>query len=364
MLILGIETSCDETSASIVEIKRGCFNILSNVISSQIKIHQKYGGVVPELAARKHTENIIPVIDLALSKISPFRKGGLGGFKLDAIAVVAGPGLATSLVVGVETAKTLAWSWKIPLIPINHLEAHIYANWLPNKNFPLTRGGIKFPALCLLVSGGHTELILIKDFGKYKMVGETVDDAAGEAFDKVAKLLNISYPGGPNVAKLAKTGDPNKIVFPRPLINSKDFNFSFSGLKTAVSQKITPPAPLIRGESARRPPDKGGWGVNNICAGFQEAVVDVLVSKTIKAAKKYKVKTIMLAGGVASNEKLRQDMAEKIKLELKKISFIFPEKKFCTDNAAMVAVAGYFNYDKKLKPYGLERVDVDPNLGL
>ncbi|MFH1564477.1 MAG: tRNA (adenosine(37)-N6)-threonylcarbamoyltransferase complex transferase subunit TsaD [bacterium] len=378
MFILGIETSCDETSTSVVEIKRGGFNIISNIISSQITIHKKYGGVVPELAARKHTENIIPVVDETLSKLFPHYKGGKGGFKgsdikfkkPDAIAVVCGPGLATSLMVGVETAKTLAWTWKIPLIPINHLEAHICANWLPQKNFdmgsrepslatakarastrPSLARDVKFPALCLLISGGHTELILIKDFKKYKIIGETVDDAVGEAFDKVAKFLNLSYQGGPNVAKQAQKGDKNKIKFPRPLIKSNDFNFSFSGLKTAVSQTVSPP-------------DKGGWGVSDICASFQQAVIDVLICKTIKAAKKYKVKTIMLAGGVASNDELRKQMSEKIKSELPKVNFTFPDKEFCTDNAAMVAVAGYFYYDKKLKPYNLEKVDVNPNLKL
>lgn len=385
MLILGIETSCDETSASVLEIKRGGFNIISNIISSQIKIHKKYGGVVPELAAREHTENIIPVIDEALSKIPPFRKGGLGGVSkkvldtqggvqhLSAIAVVCGPGLATSLMVGVETAKTLAWTWKVPLIPINHLEAHICANWLPQSGrldasncwhtTPATQCAkrnqgidMKFPALCLLVSGGHTELILIKDFKKYKIIGETVDDAAGEAFDKIAKLLGLAYPGGPNVAKLAQKNSPpmgarGVLKFPRPLINSNDFNFSFSGLKTAVSQSINIA-------------DKNGWGVNDICTSFQQAVIDVLISKTIKAAKKRKVKTIMLAGGVASNEELRKQMAEKIKNELPQTSFTFPDKQFCTDNAAMAAAAGYFHYNKNLKPYNLERIDVNPNLNL
>lgn len=383
MFILGIETSCDETSASILEIKRGKFNIISNVISSQIKIHKKYGGVVPELAARKHTENIIPVVDEVLSKLfSPDKggkpryqmvlgKGGLGGSEiklkhLNAIAVVNGPGLATSLMVGVETAKTLAWAWKVPLIPINHLEAHICANWLPQENFnmgrrepslamvkakaftcpPLGGEGIKFPALCLLVSGGHTELILIKNLKEYKIIGETVDDAAGEAFDKVAKLLGLPYPGGPNVAKLAQKGDKEKIKFPRPLINSNNFNFSFSGLKTAVSQSIK------------------GNRADDICASFQQSVIDVLISKTVKAAKKYKIKTIMLAGGVASNDELRKQMAEKIKNELPKTDFTFPDKQFCTDNAAMVAAAGYFHYNKNLKPYNLEEIKVNPNLKL
>ncbi|MFH1188014.1 MAG: tRNA (adenosine(37)-N6)-threonylcarbamoyltransferase complex transferase subunit TsaD [bacterium] len=399
MFILGIETSCDETSASVLEIKRGRFNIISNIISSQINIHKKYGGVVPELAARKHTENIIPVIDKALSKLLLPDKGGKGGFngsdikfkKPDAVAVVCGPGLATSLMVGVETAKTLAWTWKVPLIPINHLEAHICANWLPHR-FPPDKGGkggfkgnevklkfdqcvanpnpkinTKFPSLCLLISGGHTELILIKDFKKYKIIGETVDDAVGEAFDKVAKLLNLPYPGGPNVAKLAQKSSPptrgargvnsfnsplsqrgarGDLKFPRPLINSNDFNFSFSGLKTSVSQ-------TVKNNQA-----------DDICASFQQAVIDVLINKTIKAAKKYKVKTIMLAGGVASNDELRKQMAEKIKSELPQTSFTFPDKQFCTDNAAMVAAAGYFHYDKKLKPYNLEKVDVNPNLKL
>jgi N6-L-threonylcarbamoyladenine synthase len=382
MRILGIETSCDETAASVLEIKRGRFNILSNVISSQIKVHQKYGGVVPELAARKHTENIIPVIDVAVGteqcSVPTSVEQCSVPTSVDAIAVVTGPGLVTSLMVGVETAKTLAWTWKVPLIPINHLEAHLYANWLsvkPSLTSPYSRRGtkkappfqggvgvVKFPALCLLVSGGHTELILMKDHGKYQIIGETLDDAAGEAFDKVAKLLKLPYPGGPNVAKLAEKGNPAKINLPRPLINSNDFNFSFSGLKTAVARVVVPP--LIGGVG----------GVADICASFQQAVIDVLIAKTIKATKKYKVKTVMLAGGVAANKELRRQMKAAVETRfiasniskdaINRVSTIFPDPKFCTDNAVMVAMAGYFRYNRNLKPYNLEKIKINPNLSL
>lgn len=316
MKILAIETSCDETAASVLEAKGGRFSILSNIIASQIKIHAKTGGVVPEVAAREHVEKIIPIVKKAI-------KG-----KVDLIAVTAGPGLATSLSVGVETAKALAYIWKKPIVAVNHLAGHVYANWLDNRK-------IEFPILCLIVSGGHTELVLMKKHLDFKIIGSTRDDAAGEAFDKVAKILKLGYPGGPEIAKRVKGKD--KIKFPRPMIKSNDFDFSFSGLKTAV---------LYYHKDHKKQ-------INEICTAFQNAVIDVLVTKTKKAARKYKVKTVLLGGGVAANQALRN----KIKQEL---NCNPPQMKYTTDNAAMIAAAGYFMAkQKQFTPW--QKLDIDPN---
>ncbi|MFA5076761.1 MAG: tRNA (adenosine(37)-N6)-threonylcarbamoyltransferase complex transferase subunit TsaD [Patescibacteria group bacterium] len=329
-IILGIESSCDETAAAIVKVSGGKFAILSNVVLSQIKIHQKYGGVVPEVAARNHLKDILPVVSQSFSqaKIKPSQ--------IDKIAVTVGPGLITSLLVGMQTAKTLAYVWQKPICPINHLKAHLYANWLNNQS-------IKFPAICLLVSGGHTEIILLKSPTQFKKVGQTLDDAAGEAFDKTAALLGIGYPGGPIISRLAKKGNPKAFAFARPMINSNDFNFSFSGLKTSILytvQKLKTKNPKL---------------LADLSASFQQAAVDVLVSKTFKAAKFYKVKTVMLCGGVAANELLRQTY--KLQATRYKLNFLMPDISLCTDNAVMSAVAGYFT-----KPIAYQKLKVDPNL--
>lgn len=334
MIILGIETSCDETSAAVAKITRGRIDIASNVISSQIDIHKQYGGVVPEVAARHHVQNIGWVIDKALqdAKIAPKN--------IDLIALTSGPGLITSLMVGAEAARTLSMAWKIPALQVNHMYSHLSANFLNNK--------IEFPALCLVVSGGHTELVLLKDYWHFKKIGQTVDDAAGEAFDKVAKLLNLGYPGGPIVSQRALSGDAGKFDLPRPMLTAPNFNFSFSGLKTAVlyqSQKIDA---------------KNEQNINDLCAGFQQAVIDVLVGKTIKAAKKHNAKTIMMAGGVAANKALRE--ALKTKAEELGVKFFVPEFKLCTDNAAMVTVAAYYLSQKKKTPKdNWKKIKVDPN---
>ncbi|MDD3887891.1 MAG: tRNA (adenosine(37)-N6)-threonylcarbamoyltransferase complex transferase subunit TsaD [Patescibacteria group bacterium] len=314
MLILGIDTSCDDTSAAV--IKDGSF-VLSNVVSSQTEIHREFGGVVPEVAARHHIELIIPVIKQALAKANITKE------QIDLIAITNGPGLITSLMVGIDTAKSLAYSLNKKIIAINHLEGHIYANWLENKN------KIIFPALCLIVSGGHTELVIIKDHLNYQVIGQTRDDAAGEAFDKVAKLLNIGYPGGPIISKLADNGDNQAYNFPRPMINSKDFDFSFSGLKTEIL-KLT-----------KKHPNLDKQQINNICASFQKAVVDTLVFKTIKAAKEYHVKTIMLGGGVSANKCLRKDIKQKIQQEIPNSHFSLLKFQFTSDNGAMIAAAAY-----------------------
>lgn len=330
MIILGIETSCDETAAALIKIKSGKFSILSNIVSSQIEIHKQYGGVVPEVAARNHLINILPVVNQALidAKIKPQ--------KIDRIAVTTGPGLITSLLVGVETAKNLAYAWQKPIVSVNHLKAHLHANWLNNKP-------IKFPVIALIVSGGHTELILMKNKKSMKKIGQTVDDATGEAFDKVAQLLNIGYPGGPIISAKAKNGNPKAFNFPRPMINSDNFNFSFSGLKTSVLYSTK----KLKAISYKLKVD--------ICASFQQAAIDVLVHKTIKAAQKYKAKTIMLSGGVAANKLLRETL--KLKAISYKLDFLVPEIHLCTDNAAMIAVAAYFE-----KPMPWQKLRVDPNL--
>lgn len=331
MIILGIETSCDETAAAVLEIKQGKFKVLSNIVSSQINLHKKYGGVVPELAARMHTENIIEVVNQALSqaKITPKN--------LNKIAVTAGPGLITALLVGVQTAKTLAYAWNKPLVPINHMKAHLYASWLENKK-------ITFPAVALLVSGGHTEIIYLKSNTTMKKIGQTVDDAAGEAFDKVAALLKLGYPGGPKISLLAQKGNNKAFKFPRPMINENNFNFSFAGLKTAVLYTVQ----KIKNLNMQTKAD--------LAASFQQASIDVLVSKTIKAAKQHQVKTIILSGGVAANKLLRQTLETQAKQN--GFNFFKPPHDLCTDNAAMIAAAAYFEKDKN------QKVTANPNISI
>ncbi len=325
MLILGIETSCDETAAAVV--KDG-ITLMSNIVASSQAIHAKYGGIIPEKAAREQIKSIIPVINEA---IQADRNTGLQA--IDAIAVTIGPGLIGSLLVGVETAKTLAYVWKVPLIPVNHLVGHIYANWLVSKP--------QFPALVLLVSGGHSELILMTDHGKFKYLGGTRDDAAGECFDKCARLLNLGYPGGLAIEKAAIKNDLYKL--PRPMIDDKSFDFSFSGLKTAVSR--------LSLDSRFKIQDSG-----YLAYELQEAITDVLVTKTRKAAEKYQINNILLAGGVAANKRLR----EKFQILDSKFKIYVPDFSLCTDNAAYIASAAYFNY----KPVPWEKVQADPSLAI
>lgn len=339
MLILGIETSCDETAISLLDFQKdNHIKLLANIVSSQIKIHKKYGGVVPEVAARQHLVSILPTISFALAKAH------LKPQQIDVVAVSSGPGLITSLMVGVETAKVLAYAWQKLVIGLNHIEGHVYANLLVNGKL----AKIDFPALCLVVSGGHTELIYMKNHGHYQLVGRTLDDAAGEAFDKVAKLLKIGYPGGPAIEKLAKKGNPKAFDFPRPMLNYKNFDFSFAGLKTSVLYLVKNLPYAISHKL-----------LADLCASFQQAVVDVLTEKTVRAAKELKVKTVMLAGGVAANQKLRQTLEAKIK-KLGKITFLKPNIAFCTDNAVMIALAGYFHALKKdFTPW--QKLKADPN---
>lgn len=347
MLILGIETSFDETAASVLAGDNKKFNIelKSSVIFSQSKMHDKTGGAVPEVAAREHVLKIIPVINEALIKAN------VKLAEIDVIAVTAGPGLMTSLMVGVDTARALALALNKPLVAVNHMEAHVFSPFIEPTTYQLPasparyaeaqarRAGRQatsslFPALCLVVSGGHTELILVSDWLKYKKIGATVDDAAGEAFDKTAKLLGLPYPGGPELSRLAEKGKPI-IDFPRPMIDSDDFNFSFSGLKTAVLYYLRD-----------HPLQATSYDLQaNLASSIQQAIVDVLVSKTEKAARKFKVKTIMLAGGVAANQLLRSRLqTTSHDLQAK---FLAARPEFCTDNAAMIAFAGYLHARKK-----------------
>jgi N6-L-threonylcarbamoyladenine synthase len=328
MMILGIESSCDDTSAAVIKDDK---TLLSNVISSQVEFHTKYGGVVPEIASRKHQECIIPVIKEALFK---------AGVTLDdiiGIAVTQGPGLVGSLLVGINVAKSIATSRKIPIVGINHLEGHMLAPHLEND--------ISFPNITLVVSGGHTNLYIVKDFGDYTLLGSTRDDAAGEAFDKVAKLLGLGYPGGIVIDRLSKKGDPASISFPRPMLNDQSYDFSFSGLKTAVRYHID------KFSDKELTDDK----INNICSSFQAAVVDILTAKTIRAAKEHNADTITVTGGVAANSLLRSQMTAKAAAE--NIKVFTPSLLLCTDNAAMIAFAGLkriSNYDKF--PYSLNAI--------
>ena len=315
MKVLAIETSCDDTAAAVVLDGR---KILSNIVSSQVPIHQKYGGVVPELASRKHIESIVPIVTEALEKAKVTLK------EIDGIAVTQGPGLVGSLLVGLSFAKSVAFATGLPFIGVNHVEAHLSAIFLEEKP-------PKFPFIGLVVSGGHTSLYRMDGFGKYVRLGQTRDDAAGEAFDKVAKLLGLGYPGGPVIDELSRTGNPKAIRFPRPVLSRNSLDFSFSGLKTAVVNyvKVHPEPPESYPKEL----------IKDIVSSFQEAVVEVLVKKTVQAAQRQGLKRVVLSGGVAANQRLRQRIKED-SLE-QKLKVYLPSPSFCTDNAAMVGVIGY-----------------------
>lgn len=327
MKVLGIETSCDETAAAIVEDGS---RIISNVVASQIEIHARYGGVVPEVASRQHLLTIIPVIGQAVAAV--------GWQHIDGMAVTSGPGLAGSLLVGVNVAKAIALARKIPIAGVNHLESHIYANWL--ESFPPgSAGKVGFPCLCLVVSGGHSDLVLMKGHGLYEKLGRTRDDAAGEAFDKAARILGLGYPGGPAIEKAASSGIPC-LSLPRAWLK-ESHDFSFSGLKTALWHLV----------------HKGGTSVSDVAASFQIAVVEVLVSKTVEAARELKVQQILLSGGVAANRTLARHFLAK-----SPVPVLIPPPHLCTDNAAMVAACGYYRLlSGEVSAYDL---DVVPSLGI
>ncbi len=307
MKILGIETSCDETSAAVVEDGR---RVLSSVVSSQAELHSEYGGVIPEIASRKQLELIQPVVETAMNK------AGLNSSQIDGIAVVNGPGLLGSLFVGLAFAKSLAFAWEKPLTGINHVEAHIFAGFLV--------ADIEFPFLSLVVSGGHTSLYHVLSHDRFELLGRTVDDAAGEAFDKVAKLLGLGYPGGPLIEKLAERGNPEAIKFPLGMVRHQGFDFSFSGLKTAV---------LTYTKKNKR------FKPEDVAASFQNTVVKILIKKIKRAVLKTRAKTLVVAGGVAANKALRRACME---LEKEELRVILPPLEYCTDNAAMVACLGYY----------------------
>ncbi len=343
MKILGIETSCDETAAAIIkgEKNHNKVTLLSNVIASSLSLHAVTGGIIPEIAAIEQVKFIIPVIEKAL-KDTDIKT-------IDAVAVTIGPGLIGSLLVGVETAKTLAYVFNKPIIPVNHLFGHIYANWIDNEN--INSGEVEFPSLSLVVSGGHTDLVLIKNHGNMKWLGGTRDDAAGEAFDKIGRLLGLPYPDGPSIEKNAGAGNSKRFNFPKPLIDSNDFDFSFSGLKTAALREITKLKESQDGKLNQK-------DIEDICACLQKTIIDVLVFKTLKAAQKYKVKSILLGGGVAANQTLGKRFELEIENWKLKIPLFIPEKRLCTDNAGMIAAAGFFNYRKT----NWQQITVNPEL--
>lgn len=331
MRILGIETSCDETASAVLEIneKSGLIIPLSNIVSSQVKLHTKWGGVVPTLAAREHLKNILPVIQASLDAAHLTKN------EIDLIAVTNGPGLAPALLVGANTAKTLSFIWQKPLLGVHHIEGHIYAN-LIKKDYRAA----KFPILCLIVSGGHTQLILIKKHLHYTIIGETQDDAAGEAFDKVARILNLGYPGGPLISKLASQFNPTNakyaVKFPRPMINTPDFNFSFSGLKTAVLYFVK--------KNQDKLADKKF--IQEVAYEFQQAVIDTLIAKTIRAAKTHKPRNILLAGGVSANTELQKQLAKAIAKNYDATAYQTLDITYSLDNAAMIAAAAFFRYKR------------------
>ena len=331
--ILGIESSCDETAAAVVRNGR---EVLSNIISSQIDVHTLYGGVVPEIASRKHIENINYVIKEALSDANMTLDD------IDAVGVTYGPGLVGALLVGVAEAKAIAFATGKPLIGVHHIEGHISANYVENKD-------LEPPFICMVVSGGHTHLVIVKDYGEYEVIGKTRDDAAGEAFDKVARVLGLGYPGGPKIDKLAKEGNPEAIAFPRASITDSEYDFSFSGLKSAVLNYTN--SCDMKGIEYNR---------KDIAASFQKAVTDVLVGHAIRGAEQYGMKKLAIAGGVASNSAIRKEFISAC--EEKGIEFYCPSPIYCTDNAVMIASAAYYDYKKGIcHGYDLNAI---PNLKL
>lgn len=333
MTILGIETSCDETGVALVKQNSdNSLTLLSNIVASSLSFHARTGGIIPEVAAREQIKVIIPTLQQALEKGLGYKLGNPTPPTIDAIAVTYGPGLIGSLLVGVETAKTLSLLWNKPLIPVNHMHGHLYVNWLEKSH-------ILLPAVVLIVSGGHTDLLLLKENHNIEVIGGTRDDAAGEAFDKIGRLLSLPYPAGPLIAKLAEQGDAKHYPLPRPMLGSNDFDFSFSGLKTAVLN-------LIKQKNWNFADDtflaKNKQLQADLSASVEEAIVDVLVSKTIKAAKAYDVKSLILGGGVAANEKLQTTLTQKVTEQLPETTVCLPRKDLCTDNGAMIAAAGFF----------------------
>ena len=397
MRILGIETSCDDTGIAALEVTKGQFQILSNVVASQIDVHQEYGGVYPMLAKREHLKNLPIVLRKALRGLLPNDTQSYG---IAAIAVTYGPGLSPCLWTGLNFAQDLAKKWGVPLVPIDHIEGHLLVGLLKNiqdTKYQIPNTKDIFPAIALIVSGGHTQLVLVKDIGKYEMIGETRDDAAGECFDKTARILGLEYPGGPAIAEQArlwsedmllsgklseavwhgpakggqtaesatperplgrKRGDSRKqhserhnILLPRPMMYTKDYDFSFSGLKTAV---------LYAYQARPKKERESKKYIQAMAAEIQQAIIDVLIHKTIRAAKEFGAKTIMMGGGVSANDELRKQLGQKAKDMNAK--FLAPPKNLSTDNGAMIALAGYFRYKAHKYPKNPDRIEANPNL--
>ncbi|MBI1754808.1 tRNA (adenosine(37)-N6)-threonylcarbamoyltransferase complex transferase subunit TsaD [Candidatus Azambacteria bacterium] len=356
MLILAIETSCDETACAVLEVKprtvppsgtgarvkgsarRPIFHVRASVVASQIKIHAPYGGVVPTLAAREHVKNLPLVFKKTVRQARVKLKD------LDYIAVTQGPGLVIALLVGISFARGLGYALNKKIIPVNHIKGHIFSNWMLNS-------AVQFPVLNIVVSGGHTELILMKRLGSYALIGETRDDAAGEAFDKVAKMLTLGYPGGPAVSKLAARGDAKRFNLPRPMIASDNYDFSFSGLKTAVLYLLRKHPDIARNKKS----------LADLCASFEQAIVDVIVAKTLRAAKEYGAKTVALSGGVSANRRLRAELERAIAKKLPEARFLVPDTSLSTDNAAMIAVSAFFNHSSAVS---WKHLDAIPNLSV
>jgi N6-L-threonylcarbamoyladenine synthase len=367
MKILGIETSCDETGAAIIEgsTRDKPVTLLSNVLATSLAKHAETGGVIPEVAARQQLLFIIPVIQEAL------KKAGLpteGKPPIDAIAVTYGPGLIGSLLVGVETVKSLSLLWNIPIIPVNHMYGHIYANWIATADDD--QQNISFPAVGLVISGGHTDIVLLKNHHELQVIGGTRDDAAGECFDKCARLLGYPYPGGPKISQFAKKGNPKRYLLPRPMIDSHDYDFSFSGLKTAFMRLIHE---LFTVERRQLTHIKGGWQeiaredemsdvekqtLYDVCASLEYAIVDIVTRKVVKAVIEHGVKTFVLSGGVAANQLLVETFRKKL-IELPEpVELFVPSPFLCTDNAAMIAAAGFYSDNKK----DWQDITADPQL--
>ncbi len=346
MKILAIETSCDDTCIAVLEAQNLRFKIKSNIVSSQVKLHAKYGGVYPTLAKREHQKNLPIVLKRALKEA--------GSPKINLIAVTVGPGLEPCLWTGVNFAKDLAQKMNLPILPVNHIEAHIATNFIGGKSKKI------LPAVCLVVSGGHTQLILMERIGKYKVIGQTRDDAAGECFDKTARILGLGYPGGPAIAVeaakypegvVSRPYGAGKIQLPRPMIYQKNYDFSFSGLKTAVLYDFKKRIPEVK---------KSKSYMRQMCSEIQQAAIDVLIHKTLKAARNFKAKTIILGGGVAANKELREQLRKRIEKEMPSFVYHVPDQKHCTDNALMTAVTAYYRRKEKTKNW--KNIKADANL--
>jgi len=352
MVILGIETSCDETSTAIIEGKDDTVIIKANVVASSLSMHAKTGGIIPEVAARAQLKFILPVFQEAFEKAFGYSPTDItiSPPQIDAIAVTYGPGLIGPLLIGIETARTLSFAWQKPLIPVNHMLGHVYANFVvesrKSKVESKNRGVPEFPLIALVASGGHTDLLYMKQHGDIRILGGTRDDAAGEAFDKIGRLLGLPYPAGAVIEQRAKRGNAKRFHFPRPLLSTQTDDFSFSGLKTAVLREV------------KNIPNLDEQTVNDIAFGTQAAVVDVLVKKTLRAAEKRDVKSIILSGGVSANQMLRETFQTDMQRRNIGAELFFPPKNLCTDNAAMIATASYFNFH----PFDWRTLRANPEL--